>query len=301
MKGKIRKYSTADMLFHIINWILMIAVSAIVLFPLIHVVSCSFSDAVAVGAGKVKLIPVGFNTTAYEMLWQEASLITGFLNTIIYTVSGTLLNIFLTIICAYPLSRYDLKGKKWIMLLFTFTMIFSGGMIPTYMLMKNLSLLNTRWVMILPGAMSVYNMIVARTFFINTIPRELTEAAQIDGASDIKILMRVALPLAKPIIAVLTLFYAQGHWNAYFDGFLYLTNPKLFNLQVVLRNLIASIASLLADGGAAFSIAAGQQMALMQDVMKYAAIVFSSIPIIMVYPFVQKYFVKGVMIGAVKG
>ena len=279
----------------------MILAALVVVLPLMNVVSCSFSDPAAVGGGRVYLLPIGFNLKAYELLWKDSSLIKGFLNTCIYTVWGTAINIFLTIACAYPLSRNELCGKKGIMMLFTFTMMFSGGMIPNYILMKNLDLLNSRWVMVLPGALSVYNMIVARTFFINTIPNELNEAAEIDGASDFQILTRVALPLSKPILAVLTLFYAQGHWNAYFDGFMYLTDPDLFNLQLVLRNLISNIASLMDGTGAAASIAAGQQMALMQDVVKYAAIVFTSIPIIMIYPFVQKHFVKGVMIGAVKG
>ena len=272
----------------------------IVILPLMNVVSCSVSDASAVGAGKVYLLPTGFNTKAYEMLFHTQALMTGFFNTVFYALTGTCLNIFLTVICAYPLSRHDMHGKGWIMMLFTFTMIFSGGMIPNYLLMKNLHLLNTRWVMVLPGAMSVYNMIVARTFFMANIPRELNEAAAMDGASDLQMLSKVALPLSKPILAVLTLFYAQGHWNAYFDGFMYLTNPKLLNLQVVLRNMMSEIASMMGGEGAG-DMAAAQEAALMQDVVKYAAIVFTSIPIIMVYPFVQKHFVKGVMIGAVKG
>lgn len=295
------KYSAADRAFHIVNWTLLILSTLIVLFPLMNVVSCSFSDAYAVGSGRVYLFPVNFSLKAYQLLANEATLITGFLNTVFYTTAGTLLNIVLTVICAYPLSRHDMHGKNGFMMFFTLTMIFSGGMIPNYMLMKNLHLLNTRWVMILPGAMSVYNMIVARTFFMNTIPRELNEAAEIDGATDFQILRLVVLPLAKPVLAVLTLFYAQGHWNAYFDGFLYLTDQKLFNLQIVLRNLISNIASMMDGMDTSASIAAGQQAALMQDVIKYAAIVFTSIPIILIYPFVQKYFVKGVMIGAVKG
>lgn len=293
------KYSASDRSFQIINWIFLTFSIVIVILPLMNVVSCSLSDAYAVGAGKVLLLPVDFSLKAYALLMEEASLITGFFNTLFYAICGTAINIFLTIICAYALSRDDLLGRNWIMIIFTFTMIFSGGMIPNYMLMKNLHLLNTRWVMILPGAMSVYNMIVARTFFKNTIPKELYEAAAIDGATDLQILAKVAIPLAKPILAILTLFYAQEHWNAYFDGFMYLTDSKLFNLQLALRNMISNIESLL--GGMGSDIAAAQQAALMQDVIIYAAIVFTSIPIIMIYPFVQKYFVKGVMIGAVKG
>lgn len=298
-RGKI-KYSFADRLFYLTDWILLIVAALIIIFPLMNVVSCSVSDATAVGAGKVYLLPVGFSLDAYEILFHTKTLMTGFLNTVSYALAGTCLNIFLTVICAYPLSRHDVHGKGWIMMLFTFTMIFSGGMIPNYLLMKNLHLLNTRWVMILPGAMSVYNMIVARTFFSTNIPRELNEAAAMDGASDLQMLTRVALPLSKPILAVLTLFYAQGHWNSYFDGFMYLTDSKLWNLQVVLRNMMSEIASMLGGEGAG-DMAAAQEAALMQDVVKYAAIVFTSIPIIMVYPFVQKHFVKGVMIGAVKG
>ena len=290
----------ADRLFYLIDWTMLVVSVVIVILPLMNVVSCSVSDASAVGAGKVYLLPTGFNTKAYEMLFHTQALMTGFFNTVFYALTGTCLNIFLTVICAYPLSRHDMHGKGWIMMLFTFTMIFSGGMIPNYLLMKNLHLLNTRWVMVLPGAMSVYNMIVARTFFMANIPRELNEAAAMDGASDLQMLSKVALPLSKPILAVLTLFYAQGHWNAYFDGFMYLTNPKLLNLQVVLRNMLSEIASMMGGEGAG-DMAAAQEAALMQDVVKYAAIVFTSIPIIMVYPFVQKHFVKGVMIGAVKG
>lgn len=294
------KYSFADRLFYLVDWIMLIVAAVVIILPLMNVVSSSVSDAAAVGAGKVYLLPVGFNLKAYKILFHTQALMTGFLNTVFYALTGTCLNIFLTVICAYPLSRHDVHGKGWIMMFFTFTMIFSGGMIPNYLLMKNLHLLNTRWVMILPGAMSVYNMIVARTFFTTNIPRELNEAAAMDGASDLQMLTKVALPLSKPILAVLTLFYAQGHWNAYFDGFMYLTNPKLLNLQVVLRNMMSEIASMMGGEGAGDMVAA-QEAALMQDVVKYAAIVFTSIPIIMVYPFVQKYFVKGVMIGAVKG
>ena len=294
------RYSAADRLFHIVDWLLLILAAVIVILPLMNVISSSFSNATALGAGKVYLLPVGFNLEGYKVLLNDSSLMIGFVNTLLYTCTGTCLNIFLTVICAYPLSRHDMHGRNWIMMLFTFTMIFSGGMIPNYLLMKNLHLLNTRWVMILPGALSVYNMIVARTFFATTIPKELNEAASMDGASDMQMLTKIALPLAKPILAVLSLFYAQGLWNAYFDGFMYLTDPKLWNLQVALRNLMADITSLMSGEGAG-DLAAAQQAALLQDVVKYAAIVFTSIPIIMIYPFVQKHFVKGVMIGAVKG
>lgn len=295
------QYTVSDRLFFILDWILLIFLLVIVAIPLFNVVSCSLSDPVAVGAGKVYLTPKGFNLTAYKALLRERTIMTGFFNTLFYTVVGTLLNIVVTLSCAYPLSRRDLLCKKPLMFFFSFTMLFSGGMMPSYLLIKSLGLLNSRWVMIIPGAMSVNNMIIARTFFMNTIPPELTEAAEIDGASDYRLIFSVVLPLSAPIIAVLTLFYAVGHWNSFFSCFLYITKQELFNLQVVLRNFMSNTDALMNTDGLTDSIAAAQDTALFRDVLKYAIIVFTSIPILMVYPFVQKHFVKGVMVGSLKG
>ena len=292
---------TADKVFHVLNYVFLSFIAIVILLPLMNVVSSSLSDPWALGRGRVHLFPVGFNLEAYRILLQQQTLMTGFYNTIFYTVVGTTLNVVITVMCAYPLSRNDLVGRKLIMFYFTFTMLFSGGMIPTYLLIHSLGLLNTRWVMILPGAMSIFNMIIARTFFINSIPNELNEAGEIDGASDFQLILFVILPLSKPIIAVLTLFYAQAHWNSFFNAFLYLTNPNLFNLQVVLRNFITNIAAMLDASIEAGTIAEAQEVALMQNVVRYAVIVFTSIPIILVYPFAQRYFVKGVMIGSLKG
>ena len=292
---------TADKVFHVLNYTFLTIVAIVILMPLMNVVSSSLSDPWALGRGSVRLFPVGFNLEAYRLLLNQQTLMTGFYNTIFYTVTGTTLNVVITVMCAYPLSRNDLVGRKLIMFYFTFTMLFSGGMIPTYLLIHSLGLLNTRLVMILPGAMSIFNMIIARTFFINSIPNELNEAGEIDGASDFQLILFVILPLAKPIIAVLTLFYAQGHWNSFFNAFLYLTNPNLFNLQVVLRNFITNIAAMLDASVYVGTIAEAQEIALMQNVVRYAVIVFTSIPIIMVYPFAQRYFIKGVMIGSLKG
>jgi len=294
----------ADKVFHVLNWTFLTLVMLVILLPLMNVVSSSLSDPFMLGTGQVRLFPRGFNLDAYRTLLQQQTLMRGFYNTLFYTIVGTTLNVIVTIMCAYPLSRDDLPGRKIFMFFFTFTMLFSGGMIPTYLLIHSLNLLNTRWVMILPGAMSVFNMIIARTFFMNTIPKELSEAAEIDGASDFKLILTVILPLSKPIIAVLILFYAQGHWNSFFSGFMYLTDRNLFPLQVVLRNFITNIAAMLdaaaIDGGGG-GMAEAQQIALFQDVVRYAVIVFTSIPIILVYPFAQKYFIKGVMIGSLKG
>lgn len=295
------RVSSGDTVFHVLNWIFLSFMLVVVLFPLLNVVSSSLSAPAAVGSGRVFLWPVGFSLNAYSMLFREQQLMTGLYNTIIYTVAGTCLNIVITVMCAYPLSRADLVGRRPVMFLFTFTMLFSGGMIPNYFLIKSLGLINNRLVMILPQAMSVYNMIVARTFFINTIPRELNEAAEIDGATDFQLIRKVILPLSTPILAVLTLFYAQTHWNAFFDAFLYLTEPRLFSLQLVLRNYISNIKMMMDTSGTTNSIAEAQEIALFQEVVKYAVIVFSSIPIVLVYPFAQKYFIKGVMIGSIKG
>ncbi len=300
-KRKVIQETFSDRLFVVLDWMLLLFLLIIVLIPLLNVISCSLSEPAAVGGGRVFLTPKGFSLTAYQSLLKEKTIMTGFLNTIFYTVFGTILNLIVTLSCAYPLSRRELLFKKPLMFFFSFTMLFSGGMMPTYLLIKSLGLLNSRWVMIIPGAMSVSNMIIARTFFMNTIPQELTEAAEIDGASDYRLIFSVVLPLSAPIIAVLTLFYAVGHWNAFFSCFLYITKPELFNLQVVLRNFIANTRALMDSNGLTESIAAAQDAALFQEVLKYAIIVFTSIPILLIYPFVQKHFVKGVMIGSLKG
>jgi ABC-type glycerol-3-phosphate transport system permease component len=295
------KGSLSDKVFMALDWILLSILLVIVIIPLLNVVSSSLSAPVAVGAGKVYLLPKGFSFKAYVSLMREKTIMTGFFNTVFYAVTGTVLNVIMTVACAYPLSRKELIGRNSVMFYFTFTMLFSGGMMPNYLLIKSLGLLNTRWVMILPGAMTVYNMIVARTFFMNTIPQELNEAATIDGASDFRLIISIVLPLSAPIIAVLSLFYAVGHWNSFFDCFLYNSKPELFNLQVVLRNFMANIKAMMDTSGITDSIAAAQDIALFQEVLKYAIIVFTSIPIILVYPFVQKHFIKGVMIGSLKG
>lgn len=292
------KQSWDNRLFYILDTALLIFMILIVVLPLMHVVSKSLSSPNAVNTGKVFLFPVEFNLDAYKTLIHTKSIITGMKNTIFYTVVGTALNIFMTIICAYPLSRKNLPGRKFILWIFTFTMMFGGGLIPSYLNVKNLGLLNTRWALIIPGAMSVWNMIIARTFFINTIPDELIEAGEIDGASDFQCFLRIVLPNSVTIIAIMGLFYAVGHWNQYYTAMIYLNKPELYNLQLVLRTIIASTQALLEQTD---SIAAAQESANYIEVLKYAVIVFASLPIMILYPFVQKYFVKGVMVGSLKG
>jgi multiple sugar transport system permease protein/putative aldouronate transport system permease protein len=222
----------------------------------------------------------------------------GYRNTIFYTVAGTAINIFMTMLAAYPLARKDLAGRKLIMFLFTFTMIFNGGMIPTYLLMSNLRLINTRGAMLLPGAINVMNMIITRTFIQSTIPDTLLDAAQIDGCDDFRYLTAVVLPLSKTIIAVIGLYYAVYHWNAYFNAFLYLTDPDLYPLQLYLREILlmnTMNTSQITDPELE------EAMRGMADLIKYALIVVSTAPILCIYPFIQKYLIRGVMIGAIKG
>ena len=297
-KAKKVRLSSSDKIFYGIVTVFLALMGLIVLYPLIYVVSCSFSTPESVMSGDVILFPVEFTLEGYTAVFRTNKVLLGFRNSAFYTVAGTLINLFMTIISAYPLSRRDLVGQGRIMMLFTFTMIFGGGMIPNYLLIKDLGMLNSVWSMLIPGAIAVYNMIIMKTFFQSSIPGELLEASQIDGCSDIKYLTEVVLPLSKSIIAVVTLYYAVGHWNSYFSAFMYLSNPDLYPLQIFLREiLIASKvdAEMLVD-----DIANAPTYGL-EYILKYSLIVVATVPMLIIYPFVQKHFVKGVMIGAVKG
>ena len=229
-----------DKVFYTVCYAVMVVLTIIVLYPIIYIVSASFSSGSALARGDVWLFPVEFTLAGYERVLKYDKIWIGYRNTILYTVAGTAINVVMTLICAYPLARKNLRGRGPLMFLFSFTMLFSGGMIPGYLLMKNLHLLNTVWVMLLPGAISVYNMIVARTFIQNNIADELLEAAKVDGCSDIRFFFQMVLPLSKAVIAVLCLWYAVGHWNAYFNAFLYLTNEKLYPLQLFLKDILVA-------------------------------------------------------------
>lgn len=265
-----------------------------------NVISSSFSSGKMVQTGQIRIFPKEFTLDAYKMVFGYRDIWIGYRNTIFYTFVGTTLNVIFTILMAYPLSRRDLKGKAIIMKLLVFTMMFSGGLIPNYLLVKNLHLLNTAWSLWLPGLLSVYNVIVMRTFFQTTIPEELLEAAQIDGCTNRKYLVSVVLPLSKTILAVMVLLYAVGHWNNYFSAMLYLNEKNKYPLQIFLRDiLISSKVDMSAmRGGDVQEMLKKQEM---QILMKYSLIVVSSVPVFIMYPFVQKYLVKGVMIGSVKG
>jgi putative aldouronate transport system permease protein len=285
----------------IFNWVLYGILAAILcctIYPLVLVLSSSLSNPYEVIQGKVWLFPKGINFRSYQLVFQDKSIMSGYLNTISYTLVGTAINLILTIAGAYPLSRKDLYGRNVVTFFFAATMFFNGGMIPTYLLIKALHLYNNFWVMILPGAVSMWNLIIMRNYFEHSIPNELLEAAKIDGCSNIGALVRVVLPLSTPIIAVMIIFYGVGHWNAYFHALLYLSDEKKYPLQLVLSEILLKSNTDAMTGGGEGS-AADQQ--LMVESLKYAAIVVASVPVLILYPLLQKYFVKGVMIGAIKG
>lgn len=288
----------SDLAFTIINYTLLVIFFIAVIYPLIFVVSASFSDPIAVSTGKVILWPVKFTAKAYVKIFEYSRIWSGYMNSIFYAVVGTFVNVVMTILAAYPLSRKDLFGKNVIMFLFVFSMMFSGGLIPYYLVVNEVGLYNTRWAIIIPSALSVWNMIITITFFRSSLPQELLEAAQLDGCSDIQYLLKIVLPLSAPIIAVLCLFYAVGHWNEYFNALIFLANKDLFPLQLVLRDILVAntVDPNLLEDAKTMAAKAG-----LRDLLKFALIIVSSVPVLAIYPFVQKYFVKGLMIGAIKG
>ena len=295
---KFRNLSLADKIFYTLVTLLLTAVFIMVLYPCIFVISASFSSGDAVMAGKVVLFPVDFSLEGYKTVFKTAGVWTGFRNSLFYTVAHTLLSVVLTITAAYCLSRKDVPGGKFVMLMFTFTMFFSGGMIPNYMLMRELGFLNTIWAVIIPGSITAYNLIVARTFIRNSIPEEMMEAAMLDGCSDFRYFTDIVLPLSKAVIAVLVLYYGVAQWNAYFNPMIYLSNRELYPLTIFLKEI------LLASNIDPSTLSDPEDAALlvkMASIIKYALIVVSMVPVMLIYPFVQKYFVKGVMIGSVKG
>ncbi len=292
------KSGAGDRSFYFIVTAVLILLGLVVVYPLIYVLSSSFSSPSAVTSGRVWLLPVDFSMEGYQAIFKTEKVLIGYRNSLFYMAAGTCINLVMTLLCAYPLSRKDMPGQGPIMMLFTFTMVFSGGMIPTYLLIRQLHMLNSAWAMLVPGAISVYNMIITRTFIQSSIPKEMLEAAQIDGCSDIQYFMKMVLPLSKSIIAVITLYYAIAHWNAYFDAFMYLTDQDKYPLQIFLRDILISnkIDSSLVIVDTDMAAKEG-----LSDLLKYSLIVVATVPVMIIYPFVQKHFVKGVMIGAVKG
>lgn len=297
IKKKIQ-LSPGDRVFITINYLFLSLFFIIVLYPLIYILSSSFSSTDAVISGRVWLLPVEPTLLGYKAVFKNPQVMTGYANSGFYTIFGTMINVVMTVLAAYPLSRKDFYGRGMIMMLFTFTMLFSGGLIPTYLLTKNLGMIDTRWALLIPNAMAVLYVIIARTYFQTTIPDELYEAAELDGSSDIRFIVSIVLPLSSPILAVMVLFYAVEHWNSYFDALIYLKTAGLYPLQIILRNILIQNEiqmNMMAD------IDAMMKLQGMSDLLKYSLIVVASIPVLIIYPFVQKYFVKGIMIGSLKG
>ena len=293
------KLSLSDVTFYSLSYIFLIVCGIIIILPLLNVLAMSLSAPESVLSGRVFLLPRNFTLETYRLVINMPAIRIGYLNTFFYMTVGTLINLVVTMCCAYPLSRRELVGRRFFTLFFTFTMLFSGGMIPTFLVIRNLGLLDTRMVMLLPNAMTVWNMILCRTFLWNTIPHELYESAELDGASDLRVLTSIVLPLSVPIIAVMALFYAVGtHWNSFFDAMLYLRSPSLFNIQLVLRNAIANIASI---AGQDANLAELTRNLALAEATKYTIIMLSMIPVLIIYPFAQRYFIKGIMIGSLKG
>jgi putative aldouronate transport system permease protein len=285
-----------DRIFRTVSVILVWFVVIITLYPFLFVLSSSISDPKAVMQNKIVLFPEGFSLAAYTKVFAYPLLKTGYMNTIFYTVAGTALNMVFTALMAYPLSRKSLVAHKYFMFIVTFTLLFSGGIIPTYLVVKGMGLIDTRWALIIPSLISAWNLILLKSFFEN-IPKELEEAATIDGCSQLQILFKIIIPLSVPAMATLSLFYAVNHWNAFFDAILYLSNQNLYPIQIFLRNIVINSQTAEILEGSAKSV----DDLILTESVKYATIMAVTIPIILVYPFLQKYFVKGIMVGSLKG
>lgn len=298
---EVKKFMRAplgDKIFISVVYLVLTVAMLVVLLPLVYIVSASFSEPSAVVGNEVWLWPVRATLKGYHAVFKNKHIMSGFANSFFYMIVGTSLNIVMTVLCAYPLSRKEFTARNKIAMIFVFTLYFSGGLVPSYMLVKSLGLVGSRLALIIPTAMSTYNMIICRTYFINSIPDELYEAGQIDGCTPFKYLMKVVVPLSKPIIAVLILYYGVGIWNTYFNAMIYLKKQSMMPLQIILRDVLVMNK---VDHTLIKDVKAMSEMRGLLDLLKYSTIVVASVPVLCLYPFVQKYFVKGVMIGAVKG
>jgi ABC transporter, permease protein len=296
--NQIKNTGKDDLLFKFIIYSFVILLSIIILYPLWFVIIASFSNPDLVGSGKVLFFPKGITLEGYKYIFRDGRIWQGYKNTFIYTLFGTLLALLITVPAGYALSRNDMVGRGFLMKILIITKYFSGGLIPTYLVVKGLHLVNTPFVLIIMGSFSVFNLILCRTYFMNTLPIELQEAAEIDGCNILQYFLGVAIPLSKPIIAIMALYYAVGHWNAFFNGLIYVTDAKFYPLQLILRDILISGQSV--DP----STLDPESLELMREIartIKYGVIIVSSLPVLCLYPFVQKYFIKGIMIGSVKG
>ncbi|MGN7360282.1 carbohydrate ABC transporter permease [Paenibacillus sp. SAF-054] len=296
MNAKAR--SRSDLWFDIVNYGILTVVLLLVLYPLYFVVIASFSNPTLVNSGQITLIPKGINFEGYIRIFQDNMIITGYGNSILYTVLGTLISVAVTVPAAYALSRRELRGRNLVMYLVVFTMFFSGGLIPTFILIKDLGMYNTFWSLLLPVAVVPWNLIIARTFFQTSIPDELRESAQLDGCNEVRFFIRIALPLSSALLAIMVLFYAVGYWNTYFSAMIYLKDEALYPLQLVLRNI------LLANNISPEMMENVEQASKQLEVaalIQYGVIIVAAFPLLILYPFLQRFFVKGALIGSIKG
>ena len=300
----VKQHSYADRVFLAINFAIVTVFFLVSAYPVYYVIIASFSDALEVIRGRVFWRPMKPGLQGYRAVFADERVITGYLNSFYYMFVGTSVNVALTVLAAYPLSRRDFRHRNLVMGLYVFTMLFNGGLIPTYLVVRNLGMIDTRAAMILPTAIGIWNMVITRTYFQHNIPHELLEASQLDGCSDVNFLLRVVLPLSGPILAVITLFYAVQHWNSFFNAFLYLRSSAKFPLQLILRDILiqnqmsADMATSMQGAMDAQAMVIRQQLS---ELLKYSLIVVASLPLLIMYPFVQKYFVRGILIGSIKG
>lgn len=297
MKNKKKKFNT-DRIFDVIITLTIAIITMLVLYPLFFVVIASFSDPNLVANGQVILIPKGINISGYRYILRDQRIWTGYINTLFYTVVGTLLSIIITVPASYALSRKDLPLRNAMMMIVIFTKFFSGGLIPTYLIINSLHLVNTRAIIVILGAFSVFNLILCRTFFVNTMSEELREAAEVDGCGTLRFFGQIVLPLSASIIAIMVLYYAVGYWNSFFNALVYLSDGDKYPLQMIMRDILISGQAINADVS---DPEAYEEMLKISMSIKYGVIIISSVPILCLYPFVQKHFVKGVMIGSIKG
>src|SRR5699024_699270 len=291
-----------DKVFKVFNYSFLTLAMVVVLYPLIYIISASISDPAAVNSGKMWLLPKDITFEGYRLIFQNSDIWRGYLNTIIYTLLGTSINLAVTLPAAYALSRQDFVGRNVFTGIFVLTMFFEGGLIPTYLVVKGLGLIDTIWAMVLPNAAAIWNIVIARVFFQSTVPRELEEASIIDGASNFQLFFKVVLPLSAPIIAVMALFYGVGHWNSYFDALIYLKDRDMYPLQMILREIL--VLQEMASQNSSMTQSMAEVMHSKQQlaaIIKYGVMLVSALPIIIVYPFLQRFFVQGVMIGSLKG
>lgn len=299
-KRRRRKTSPDDFIFDLVTRIFLVGFVIVVLYPLYFVLIASVTDPLYVNSGALLVVPKGFTLLGYQRVFTDKRILIGYANTILYTTLGTTLGVSATMLAGYALSRKDLPGRTLVMMLFVFTMYFQGGMIPYYLVVKGLNLVNSRVFMVLTGSISVYNIIITRSFLAENIPDELLDAARIDGCGNGRFFTQIVLPLSKAVMAVIALYLAVNYWNSYFNAMIFLTDENKYPLQLFLRDILLT-ASSAGSVNSGLDPEAALKLELMGQVIKYGVIVVSTVPIICVYPFIQKYFVKGVMIGSVKG